>query len=226
MTNDKPNPPIALETRAEAADRLFSPSAARNREPILDALRTVLPTDGNILEIGSGTGEHVAFFAKHLPKLRWQPSEFDEASRRSIRAWIAFEGLTNVAPPLVIDARAGAWGVEDQRFDAIISMNMIHIAPWEAAQGLFAGAGRLLKESGCLFLYGPFKQGDRHNAPSNEAFDHSLQTRNAEWGVRDIDDLSVLANAGGLRLARNIPLPANNQSLVFVRHTRLGIGAL
>src|SRR5689334_16902862 len=148
--------PITLEDRVSDGERLFSPAAARNREPVLDVLRSTLPSEGRVLEIASGTGEHVTFFAKHLPALRWQPSEFDDASRRSIQAWIASENLTNIAPPVAIDSSTDHWGVEDQSFDAILSMNMIHIAPWAAAVGLFKGAGRLLRAGGILFLYGAF----------------------------------------------------------------------
>jgi SAM-dependent methyltransferase len=132
-----------------------------------------------------------------------------------VRAWIAHEALSNVAAPIAIDASSTDWGVEDQRFDAILSMNMIHIAPWAAAVGLFMGAGRLLKPGGILFLYGPFKQGGVHNAPSNEEFDRSLKSRDRDWGVRDMDDLTALASANGLRFVRSVAMPANNRSLIF-----------
>jgi cyclopropane fatty-acyl-phospholipid synthase-like methyltransferase len=216
MTSDESQKkPITLEDRANDGDRLFSPAAARNRDPVLQVLREVLPAKGGVLEIASGTGEHVAHFAKHLPGLRWQPTEFDETSRLSVRAWIAHETLSNVAAPIGIDASTTDWGVEDQRFDAILSMNMIHIAPWAAAVGLFMGAGRLLKPGGILFLYGAFKQGGVHNAPSNEEFDRSLKSHDPDWGVRDIDDLSALASANSLRFVRSVVMPANNQSLIF-----------
>lgn len=215
-TDESQKKPITLEhDRAQDGDRLFSPAAGRNRDPVLEVLRELLPAQGSVLEIGSGTGEHVVHFARHLPGLRWQPSEFDETSRRSVRAWIAHEALPNIAPPIAIDASTTDWGVEDQRFDAIVSMNMIHIAPWGAAVGLFTGAGRLLKPGGILFLYGAFKQGGVHNAPSNEEFDRSLRSRDPAWGVRDLDDLTALASANGLRFARRVPMPANNQSLIF-----------
>lgn len=207
---------IALETRAQANDRMFSPSAARNREPVLQVLRDILPASGRALEIASGTGEHITFFASHLPDWQWQPSDPDDDSRRSIAAWTATEDLPNVAPPLAIDSGAVAWGVEGQApFDALLSLNMVHIAPWSAAQGLFAGAGRLLRPGGLLFLYGPFREGGVHNAPSNAEFDRSLKSRNPEWGVRDIDALQDLAHANSLALIRRLAMPANNRSLVF-----------
>jgi cyclopropane fatty-acyl-phospholipid synthase-like methyltransferase len=216
-TDEHQRKPITLENQTSDGDRLFSPTAARNREPLLHVLRDLLPAEGSVLEIASGSGEHVAYFAKHSLGLRWQPSERDEASRRSVRAWIAHEALSNVAEPIAIDASAADWGVEDQRFDAIVSMNMIHIAPWAAAVGLFRGAGRLLKPGGFLFLYGAFKQGGVHNAPSNEEFDRTLKSRDPGWGVRDIDDLTALASANSLRFARSVAMPANNQSLIFAR---------
>ncbi len=210
--------PIALENRETDADRLFSPSAARNREPILQALKSILPLHGAALEIASGTGEHVVHFAQGLPGWRFQPTEFDETSRRSVAAWIAHEGLTNVAPPVPLDARADHWDVEATApFDAILSLNMIHIAPWAAAAGLFRGAGRVLRLGGVLFLYGPFKEAGAHTAPSNVAFDESLRSRNPDWGVRDIQDLQKLANENGLTLRERQAMPANNQSLVFVK---------
>ena len=208
--------PIALETRTQAKDRLFSPSAARNREPLLQVLRQLLPFCGRALEIGSGTGEHITFFARHLPDWRWVPSDPDDDSRRSIAAWIAAEHLANVVPPLTIDASADLWGVEDQApFDVLLSLNMVHIAPWSAAQGLFAGAGRLLRPGGQLLLYGPFQEGGVHNAPSNVEFDLSLKSRNPDLGVRDIDDLQGLAHSNSLQLSHRFAMPANNQVLVF-----------
>jgi cyclopropane fatty-acyl-phospholipid synthase-like methyltransferase len=214
MANERK--PITLEAdQASDGDRLFSPAAARNRDPVLQVLREVLPAEGSVLEIASGSGEHVTYFAKHLPGLRWQPSEFDERSRRSVRAWIAHEASSNVAAPIGIDASTTDWGIEDRRFDAILSMNMIHIAPWAVAVGLFMGAGRLLEPGGILFLYGPFKQGGVHHARSNEEFDRTLRSRDPDWGVRDIDDLTALASANGLRFVRSVAMPANNQSLIF-----------
>ena len=210
--------PIALEDRAADVQRLFSPSAARNRDPILDALQSILPPQGSMLEIASGTGEHVVHFARGLPGWRFQPTEFDEASRQSVRAWIAHEGLANIAAPVTLDASAGVWPVESAGpVDAVLSLNMIHIAPWTAAQGLFRGAGRLLKQGGVLLLYGPFQENGVHNAPSNASFDESLRARDPDWGVRDIRDLQTLANDNGLTLRERQAMPANNQILVFVK---------
>lgn len=210
--------PIALEDRATDAQRLFSPSAARNRDPILQMLQSILPPQGSMLEIASGTGEHVVHFARGLPCWRFQPTEFDETSRQSVRAWIAHEGLANVAAPVALDARADTWDVEQSGpFDAMLSLNMIHIAPWAAAQGLFRGAGRVLKSGGLLLLYGPFQEDGVHNAPSNAAFDESLRARDPDWGVRDIRDLQSLAKENGLTLRQRQAMPANNQILTFVK---------
>jgi cyclopropane fatty-acyl-phospholipid synthase-like methyltransferase len=198
--------------------RLESPSTARNREPILAVLRRVLPERGRVLEIASGTGEHAVFVAKAMPGLTWQPSDPDPVSRGSIAAWIAHEGLTNVLPPLDIDVRAEDWGV-GRPLDAVVAINMIHIAPWDAALGLLRGAGRLLRENGILFLYGPYKREGRHTAPSNEAFDAWLKERDPEFGVRDLEDVQSVAEANGLRLDEIVEMPANNLSLVFVKTT-------
>jgi SAM-dependent methyltransferase len=217
--SDHPPRPVVVEDRSRAADaRQFSPSAARNRGPILEVLTRVLPKEGIVLEIGSGTGEHAVGFAKGLPGLDWLPSDPDAASRASIKAWIAAEGLANMRAPVSIDVREAVWGVEDVApFDAIISLNMVHIAPWEAALGLLASAGRLLRLDGVLFFYGPFMMGGAHTAPSNAAFDADLKRRDPRWGVRDIDDLVGRAAPHGLDLREVVKMPANNLSLVFVK---------
>ncbi|MGE0829360.1 MAG: DUF938 domain-containing protein [Hyphomonadaceae bacterium] len=210
-------PPIALEQRNVSADaRMFSPSAARNRAPILAVLQRILPEKGAVLEIGCGTGEHAVCFAAAMPNLTWRPSDLDADSRASTASWISYGGLTNVRAPIDIDVCASDWVVDDEApFDAIVSLNMIHIAPWEASVGLFAGAGRLLRAGGLLFLYGPFMRGGAHTAPSNAAFDASLKTRNPSWGVRDIVDLERLGASAGLSLRETVDMPANNSSLVF-----------
>jgi cyclopropane fatty-acyl-phospholipid synthase-like methyltransferase len=209
--------PVALEQRGVSADqRMFSPSAARNLEPILAILKNVLPTHGVVLEIGCGTGEHVVCFAEAMPNLTWQPSDPDSDARASTASWIKFTGLNNVLAPLDIDVSSTQWG-ETASFDAIVSINMVHIAPWSASLGLFAGAGRLLRAGGLLFLYGPFMRDGAHNAPSNAAFDASLKARNPSWGVRDIADLERLAEASGLDLRETIEMPANNMSVVFAK---------
>jgi SAM-dependent methyltransferase len=202
-----------------AADtRQYAPSAARNRGPTLEVLTRVLPKKGIVLEIGSGTGEHAVCFAKALPGLVWLPSDPDAVSRASIEAWIATEGLANLRAPVPLDVRRGIWGVEeDAPFDAMISLNMVHIAPWEAALGLLAGAGRLLRPDGVLFFYGPFMLGGTHTAASNAAFDADLKRRDPRWGVRDVDDLVGEAAPYGLELSEKVEMPANNLSLVFVK---------
>lgn len=217
-----PPRPVAVEDRSPTGDaRQFSPSAARNCGPILEVLTRVLPRKGIVLEIGSGTGEHAICFGKAFPELVWLPSDPDAASRASIQAWIATEGLANVRSPVAIDVRREAWGVEeDAPFDAIISLNMVHIAPWEAALGLLAGAGRLLRPDGILFLYGPFIRGGAHTAASNAAFDADLKRRDARWGVRDVNALVSEAAPYGLELRDIEKMPANNLSLVFVKTSR------
>lgn len=194
-----------------------SPSAARNRDPILIVLRRVLPEQGRVLEIASGTGEHAVHFARAMPGLTWRTSDPDTASRASISAWIEAEALANLLSPLAIDTRTEDWGVEDERFDAIVSLNMIHISPWEAALGLIAGASRLLKPNGVLFFYGPFKRDGAHTAPSNEAFDQSLKSRDPSWGVRDVADVAREAQRKGFALMEIEEMPANNLCVIFTR---------
>src|SRR6202162_4225686 len=210
MTEESDNrPPVALEQRAVSADqRMFSPSAARNSAPILAVLKRVLPTHGAVLEIGCGTGEHAVCFAAAMPNFIWHPSDPDADARASTASWIKFTGLTNVRAPLDIDVCARAWGVEQAApFDAIVSLNMVHIAPWSASLGLFAGAGRLLRAGGILFLYGPFMRDGVHNAPSNAGFDVSLKASNPSWGLRDVTDLERIAESSGLRLREAIEMP-------------------
>jgi SAM-dependent methyltransferase len=212
-------PPVALEQRGVGADRrMFSPSAARNVASILAVLQRVLPSHGLVLEVGCGTGEHAVCFAGAMPHLIWRPSDPDPDARASAASWISFTGLSNVRAPIDIDVCANAWGVEQEApFDAIVSLNMVHIAPWAASVGLFAGAGRMLRANAPLILYGPFMRDGTHNAPSNAAFDASLKARNPSWGVRDITDLERLGKASGLILRETIEMPANNRSLVFVK---------
>jgi len=194
---------------------LTSPSAARNRDPILAVLRRVLPRAGTVLEIASGTGEHAVHFAAALPHLTWQPTDQDEQALSSIAAHRMASGLPNLLPPLRLDATAPNWPVEQA--DAVVAINMVHISPWRATQGLIAGAGRVLPPGGVLYLYGAYKENGAHTAPSNEAFDQDLRRRNPEWGVRDLDELTELARTQGLDLAERIAMPANNLSLVFRR---------
>jgi cyclopropane fatty-acyl-phospholipid synthase-like methyltransferase len=194
---------------------LTSPAAARNREPILVVLRRVLPPTGTVLEIASGTGEHAVHFAASLPGVTWQPTDRDPDALRSISAHRASAELPNLVAPLELDVTAPAWPVD--RADAVVSINMIHIAPWAATEGLMAGAARLLAPGGVLFLYGPFRKDGRHTAPSNAAFDESLRARNPEWGVRDLRDVEALARRHGFELVETVAMPANNLSVVFAR---------
>ena len=193
--------------------RQHAPSAERNREPILAVLERVLPATGTVLEIASGTGQHAIHFAAALPHLVWQPSDLDDEARASIAAWTAHSGLANVRPPLALDVRDASWGIEAAA--AIVCINMIHISPWASAQALIGGAGRLLGPGGVLFLYGPYRRGGVHTAPTNAAFDEQLQRRNPAWGVRDMEDVVALADAAGFDADEPVEMPANNFSLVF-----------
>jgi SAM-dependent methyltransferase len=193
----------------------LSVATQRNRDPILSVLRRVLPPQGLVLEIASGTGEHAVHFAANLPGVTWQPSDQDADYLASIVAHRAAAKLPNLLEPLVLDVTAPAWPAP--RSDAVVCINMIHIAPWQATEGLISGAGRVLRPGGVLFLYGPYKQGGRHTAPSNEAFDLDLRARNPEWGVRDLDDVSALAARHGLDFVERVAMPANNLSVVFRR---------
>ncbi len=194
---------------------LTSPSVARNRDPILDVLRRFLPRTGMVLEIASGTGEHAVHFAAALPHLTWQPTDQDEQALNSIAAHRTASGLPNLLAPLQLDAAAPNWPVE--RANAVVAINMVHISPWRATQGLMAGAGRVLPPGGVLYLYGAYKENGVHTVASNEAFDHDLRRRNPEWGVRDLEDVADLASAHGLELVERISMPANNLGLVFRR---------
>jgi SAM-dependent methyltransferase len=200
-------------TDSQSALRQHSPSAERNREPILAVLRDVLPANGRVLEIASGTGQHAIWFARAMPGLDWQPSDADADARDSIAAWAAHQGLANVRAPLALDVHQPDWGVDT--LDAVVCINMIHISPWSAAQALFAGASRRLADGGVLYLYGPYKRGGAHTSPSNDAFDQQLRGRNPEWGVRDMEAVVALGASVGLVCDEPIAMPANNFSLVF-----------
>jgi len=195
--------------------RRHAPAAERNRGPILDVLRRVLPARGTVLEIASGTGQHVAHFAAALPDLTWQPSDRDDAGFASIVAWCADAGTANALPPIVLDVTHEPWPVAT--VDAILCANMIHIAPWEAALGLLRGAGRHLTDDGVLALYGPYKFAGAHTAPSNAAFDEDLRARDPRWGVRDLDEVTSVARENGLELEERVAMPANNLTVVFRR---------
>jgi SAM-dependent methyltransferase len=195
--------------------RLYAAAVARNREPLLDVLARVLPARGRVLEIASGSGEHAVFFAAALAGITWQPSDVDAGALASIEAWIRAEAPSNVLPPLRLDATDDPWPVGS--VDAVFCANMIHIAPWEACLGLLRGVGSQLAPDGVLVLYGPYAVGGRHTAPSNAAFDADLRRRDPAWGVRDLDAVAAAAAAQGLVLAERVPMPANNQTLVFRR---------
>ncbi|MBX9760403.1 MAG: DUF938 domain-containing protein [Beijerinckiaceae bacterium] len=193
----------------------FSPAVARNRDPILAVLRRVLPAQGMVLEIASGSGEHAAYFAAALPHLFWQPADIDPDALASISAHRAAAEAPNLLHPIKLDAAAPDWPAT--RADAIVSINMIHIAPWAATAGLMAGAARLLAEGGVLYLYGPFIEDGRHTSQSNASFDSSLRARDPEWGVRDTADVRNLAERSGFDFVERVAMPANNLSLVFRR---------
>jgi SAM-dependent methyltransferase len=199
---------------------LHAAAAERNRDPILDVLRGVLPPAGLVLEIASGTGQHVTHFARALPALRWQPSDALEAHLRSIRAWTAALEAHNVLPPVLLDVERAPWPVAAA--DAILTINMVHIAPWSATAALFGGAARLLPPAGVLYLYGPFKRGGRHTAESNQRFDERLRDDDPRWGVRDLDDLEIVAASAGFAPAEIVAMPANNLSLVYRRTSAPG----
>ena len=190
-----------------------APATARNREPIREVLARHLPAAGLVLEIASGTGEHAVHMAAAFPALRWQPSDASPDALASIEAWRREAGLPNLLAPVALDV-AAPWPVSAA--DAIVCINMVHIAPWEAALALFAGAARALPPGGVLYLYGPYRFGGA-TAPSNEDFDRSLRGRDPRWGVRDVRDLEAAAGAQGLALGNIVAMPANNHSLVFAR---------
>jgi SAM-dependent methyltransferase len=193
------------------SQRHHAPAAERNREPILSVLRRTLPTHGAVLEIASGTGQHVAHFAQAMPALDWQPSELDPQAHASIDAWTA--GLRNVQPAIVLDVTSPVWGLP--MYDAIFNANMIHISPWETCVGLMRGAREHLRAGGTLALYGPFRIGGQHTAPSNASFDASLRARDPRWGVRDLEAVASLAGDHQLTLHERLEMPANNQILIF-----------
>ena len=193
--------------------RRDAPATHRNREPILDVLRRWLVEPALVLEIASGTGQHAVYFTKELPHLSWQPSDQDADALASIESWVAEEGGGNVAAPIELDASAASWPID--RADAIFNANMIHISPWAVAEGLFAGAGRVLPMGGLLFLYGPFFVEGEATAPSNTSFDEDLRRRNAEWGIRDLEAVTALASENGLSRVESCDLPANNKLIVF-----------
>ena len=201
--------------------RLYASATQRNREPIAAVLRRALPPAGTVLEIASGTGEHAVWFAANLPGIVIQPSDPDEENRASIAAWTRFTGVANVRAPLAIDVAAAGWetGADLPRdVAAILCINMIHISPWAATLGLMRGAGALLPPGGVLYLYGAYKRGGAHTAPSNASFDASLRARDPTWGVRDLEAVTAAASEAGLAPESVIGMPANNLSVILRRH--------
>ena len=205
--------PFSLGAGAEA--KRHAPATARNRDAILAVLQNALPTSGLVLEIASGTGEHIVDFAGHFPALTWQPSDYDRLGLASISAWSAEAGHPNLRQPVQLDASADDWPIDNA--DAILCINMVHISPWVATQGLMAGAGRILPPGGLLYLYGPYLRDGVDTAPSNLAFDANLKAQNPEWGLRDLGAVVDLAANHGLHLEQVIEMPANNLSLIFRR---------
>ena len=196
--------------------RQYAPSAARNREPIWAVLQHHLPQRGLVLEVASGSGEHVVHFARASgPQIVYQPSDPNAQARSSIDVWAAVSGLPNIRPALALDAAADVWPIANA--DVVLCINMIHIAPWSAAIGLVRGAARVLPPGGLLFLYGPYRREGRHTAPSNEAFDQDLRARNPQWGVRDLESVVDLASEAGFAPPLVEPMPANNLSVLFRR---------
>ena len=196
-------------------DRQYAPAATRNRGPILNELRSILPLSGPVLEVASGTGEHVVHFARAFPMLEWQPSDPSREARHSIDAWIAAEGLENVRSPLDLDAASDSWPIDHAA--AMVCINMIHISPWASTEGLIRGAGRILDAGAPLYLYGPFRQPAKALAPSNAAFDEDLRNRDPRWGLRDLDEVAACAGSHGFGLDSVVEMPANNLSVIFRR---------
>ncbi|WP_441228519.1 DUF938 domain-containing protein [Tardiphaga sp. 20_F10_N6_6] len=210
--------------RVEDDGRLDAAAFHRNHEAIWRVLATFLQQGcGDVVEVGSGTGQHVIHFAGQTPDITWWPSDLNDAHLKSIAAWRTHAQLTNVRPPLRIDLLDPTWCPEMENGsgpDALLAVfcaNVVHIAPWPVAEGLIAGAARYLRPDGRLFIYGPFKRGGKHTAVSNAVFDTSLRDGNPDWGVRDVEDLEHVAQGVGLRLAEVIEMPANNLILVFAR---------
>ena len=213
---DDAGPPPAPPASGRGGDpRRVAPHVARNASAIIEVLRTVLPATGMVLEIASGSGEHALHFARAFPGLTFQPSDPDPQALASTEAWREAEGPANLLRPVMLDAQEPSWPVD--RADAILCINMVHISPWAATQGLLAAAERLLGRDAPLYLYGAYRRDGVETAESNEAFDRSLKARNPEWGVRRLEDVVAEAAQHGLTLERVVEMPANNLSVVFRR---------
>jgi hypothetical protein len=199
------------EVTDRGSARLSSPATQRNRDPILAVLRQVLPGRGLVLEVASGAGEHVVHFAHALPHLTFQPTDRAPEALASIAAWA--DSIANIRPPLCLDAASQSWPIAAA--DALIAINMVHISPWKATEGLIRGAGRLLPRGGPLYLYGPYFRAGVPTAPSNLAFDEDLRARDPAWGLRDVADVAACAHQAGFSGPEITEMPANNLSLVF-----------
>jgi SAM-dependent methyltransferase len=217
----------------EPDGRLDAAAFHRNHAPIWAVLQKFLAgKSGDVLEAGSGTGQHVVHFARHTPEITWWPSDYNERHLGSIAAWRKHAALPNIRSPFRIDLSDPAWcpamqdGSGPGKLLAVFCANVIHIAPWRVAEGLFAGAARYLRADGRLFLYGPFKRDGKHTALSNAVFDTSLREQDAEWGVRDLGEVRTLADSVGLTLIETVPMPANNLILAFERSTKGNAGAI
>lgn len=219
MTEKSKNPYHCFPFESSDDGRQYSPSSQRNAPHILKILKKVLPKKGTVLEIAGGTGEHAVIFAPEFPHLKWQPSDPAVDKLESIRAWVAVNPSPNILPAIAIDAASRHWPVEDLALDppinAIVCVNMIHVSPWAAGQGLLAGAGRILKKGGILYLYGAYMVDGKHTAPSNMEFDRMIRETDPSWGLRDIGDVEKEARRHGLTLQDMVPMPANNFSVIF-----------
>lgn len=195
--------------------KAFAPAAERNRQPILEVLRRVLPKKGVVLEVASGTGQHASYFAEHLPSIRWQPTDASPQALGSIRAWVEEARRDNLLLPLELDVRWEEW--PRVHADALLCINLIHICGWDTTEALFRGAQKQLGTGCPLITYGPYRLHGEHTAPSNAAFDQSLRSRDPRWGIRDIDELTELAARTGFSLEERVDMPANNMTLVWRR---------
>jgi len=207
------------ENNKKKNHKKIAPAVARNRDPILKVLKECMPPEGTILEIASGSGEHAQYFTEALAPCCWLPSDPDQSSLDSIRAWWWDKQLNNILPAVKIDSRDALWEVEKNpptpAIEAMVCINMIHISPWDATIGLMKGANRILPPGGILYLYGPYKVDGSHTAPSNEAFDQNLKSRNPDWGIKNLEDVQECATQNGLTFLKTVEMPANNLSVIF-----------
>lgn len=197
--------------------RQYSPATQRNRQPILDILKKIIPLSGNILEIASGTGEHAVFFAPHFYPRKWISSDVNSQNIESIKSWKNICAIDNLEFPLILDVTKDDWGIREnlKPITSIVNSNMIHISSWETCIGLMRGAKKILPSGGILYLYGPFKINNQHTSVSNQQFDQSLKRQNPQWGIRNLDDVILVAKENGLIFQEMIKMPANNMSIIF-----------